>query len=272
MSGALLHDYELKRERAVAHLDALRTSIRGRTAAKQAAAPGEYDPEYRRYLFYPELLAADAGWAVLLGDAVYNARAALDYLVTALVRTKGAVEDHCTEFPIYGINPRRDSPKHWTKIDDWWEKDPRGEIKRKLAGTPAATKDALKRLQPFYGAPRTNPALHPLSQLQQLSNRDKHRRLNLLARAAEIQFVDRSGAPFYPGPAHRVRVPEPSGTDDYTISLTVSEDSPRETFLVATTAIHLDEPPELTGEAIETLEAILGYLDASVAPTVRQLL
>lgn len=271
MSG-LLRDYELKRERAVAHLDTLRTSIRERNAAKTAVAPGEYEPKHRRYMFRPELLAVDASWAVLLGDAVYNARAALDYLVTALVRSNGAVEDHRSEFPIYGINSQRDNPKHWAKIDDWWERDPRSEIKRKLAGAPASAKDTLKRLQPFYGAPRTNPALHPLFQLQQLSNRDKHRRLNLLARVAEIQFVDRSGAPFYPGPAHRVRVPEASESDDYTVSLAVSEDGHREMFLLATTAIHLDEPPELTGEAIQTLEAILSYLDASVAPTVKQLL
>jgi hypothetical protein len=271
MSG-LLRDYELKRERAGGHLEVLRRSIRDSTGATPEAIPGEYDAKNRRWVFRPQLGTVDESWAVLLGDLVYNARAALDYLVTALIRSNGGVEDHRSEFPIYGIDPGRESPKHWTKIQGWWDRDPHGEIKRKLAGTPAAAKEVLRPLQPFYGTPRTNPSQHSLFQLQQLSNRDKHRRLNLLARVADIQFVDSSGASFYPGAAHRVRVPVTSGSEEYTVILTVTEDDPREMSLVGTTAIHLHEPPELTGEAIETLERILSYLDTVVAPTVKQLL
>ena len=123
-----------------------------------------------------------------------NTRASLDYLITALVRSTGKQEHNGSQFPIYGIDR-----VGWQGIDQWWETDPNGRIRRHLRDTPAGTKGALKELQPFYGVPR-----------------DKHRRLNLLVRRASIKFEDARGEPIYEGPAPTARIADRGEGDTYT--------------------------------------------------------
>jgi hypothetical protein len=195
-------------------------------------------------------------------------RAALNYLISALIRSTGNEEDGVSEFPIYGI----DGKVAWSEIDAWWETDRGGRIRKKLRNTPPGTKAALKALQPFHGVPRTDPHRHPLFALQALSNRDKHRRLNLLARGAAIDFRDARGNPLFDGPPVTTRVPGTDERDEQMVTLTVRYERDMDLYLLPTYDIRLHEPPELFGGLVDTLAGINAYVDGRVLPTVTRLL
>jgi hypothetical protein len=264
---SLLRDYERKRSRAMHHADVLRESIERAIDRDREAVRGVFDPDTGQYIFKVPFEPLDPAWALLLGDFVYNTRASLDYLITALVRSTGQEEDHRNEFPINGIDRIR-----WQDVDEWWEKDPKGRIVRQLNGTPSGTKAALKPLQPFYGAPRTNPGQHPLFWLQILSNRDKHRRLNLLIHRATINFVDACGEPIFQGPAPDTRIAEPTEGDTYTVTFAPRKKRDVDMYLLPTYDVRLDEPPQLVGSVIDTLAGINQFIDARILPTIRRLL
>lgn len=269
-ADSYLGDFYSKRKRAQVHFEALREKVQT-SNAKTDTNVGVYNHDRHQYLFHCRVRAIDPDWSVMLGDVVYNARAALDYLITALVLSNGGTDDYRSEFPILGGDVLDGGVAGSTAIEGRWDEDPKSRIKRKLANTPEGTKDALKPLQPFYRAPQTNPALHPLHHLRLLSNRDKHRRLNLLAHVAAIEFVDQSGRPLYPGGAQRVKEPEADASGSYTVSLTKEQESPEDISLTTKATIHLDEPPYLVGELIGTVKNILDYLDSEVVPTVKRL-
>lgn len=263
-----LREYERKRGRAMRHFETLRESVEGFTDRDREAVRGNFNAESKQYVFEVPLERHPPDWALTLGDYAYNARASLDYLITALVRSAGADEHTTSEFPIYGIDR-----VGWAEIDQWWEADPKGRIGRQLRDTPSGTKAALKKLQPFYGVPRVNPMQHPLFSLRELSNRDKHRRLNLLVRRASIEFVDASGEPIFEGPAPTARISDhPDKGDAYTVSLAVREELDVDVHLIPAYGLALNEPPDLIGDLIETLTAINEYIDQRVLPVVRTLL
>jgi hypothetical protein len=118
----LLQDFSLKRRRAMFHLDALRDSLQSFSDRNRLSIRGERDPERSRYVFrvMPEPIVPE--WA-LLGDFVYERRASLDYLITALIRSAGNQESTTSQFPIYGIDRI-----HWTEIERRWERDRGGAI------------------------------------------------------------------------------------------------------------------------------------------------
>lgn len=263
----VLRDYELKRGRAMHHFYVLRESVEGAINTERELVPGEFDPNAGKYRFQVPLERIDPGWVLRLGEFVYNTRASLDYLITALIRSTGNEENEFSEFPIYGIE--RIS---WQDIDQWWEKDPKGRIRRKLRGTPAGTKATLKPLQPFYRVPRTNPVQHPLFALEVLSNRDKHRRLNLLVHRASLAFVDARRQPIFEGPPAQHRIAERDEGDTYTVTLAVSEERDMGVYLLPAYEVRLDEPPELVGNLIETLGHINQFIDSRILPAVRALL
>ena len=103
--------------------------------------------------------------SALLGDAIQNLRAALDYCAWAAAGDEIRRTQPCdVSFPLY-----EDAAKFATwriKKETWY-------------GQP--TLDAIDRAQPFH-AP--TDALHPLLVLQHLSNVDKHRLLNVVQYAA----------------------------------------------------------------------------------------
>src|SRR5438132_4080374 len=200
-----LGDYERKRSRATHHFDRLRDSVQQFTHNEaERRVRGEFDPDSGQYRFEVPLAKIDPAWTLILGDFIYNTRAALDYLITALIRSGHNQENESSQFPIYGILPK----VGWQNMDQWWENDPSGAIARSLNDTPPGTKAALKPLQPFYGVPAVDPSRHPLHILQVLSNRDKHRRLNLLIRRAAIDFQDAGRQPIYQVPPLDVRITE----------------------------------------------------------------
>jgi len=269
MSG-LLWDYERKRARAMLHLDVLRESVEGFTNVKRQRVLGEFDADASQHIFEVPLEGIDPEWALLVGDFVYDARASLDYLITALIRSTGKQEHDASQFPIYGIG--RKPGASWLEVEQRWDTDPGGGIRRNLDRTPPATKAALKQLQPFYGVPTTNPVQHSLFALQTLSNRDKHRRLNLLVHRAAINFVDAGGQPIFQGPALHGRIAKPDEGDTYTVTLAVNEKQHVDVYLLPTYDVRLNEPPELMGGLIETLTCIDQFIDGRVLPAIRGLL
>jgi len=139
-----LDDFYLKRKRAQTHLETLRESVQA-SNAKADTTLGEYNDQGGQYVFRPRVRPIDPNWPAMLGDVVYNARAALDYLITALVRSHGGSDDHRSEFPIFGGRLLDKGAKHWSTINKWWDEDPDGEVKRKLANTPSEPPRVLWR-------------------------------------------------------------------------------------------------------------------------------
>ncbi len=262
MTAALLRDYERKRRRAVEHFNALRAAVDRFANRDREPVRGELGPAGLR-IFRVPLEPLDPTWAVVLGDFVYNTRASLDYLVTALIRSAGGAEHPHSQFPIHGINRRP-----WQEIDKWWEEDPDGAIARNLRGTPIATKAIIKRFQPFYGVPRVDPARHPLLALQVLSNRDKHRRLNLLAHRAALSFVDSRGRALFAGPTPTTHVAVTDEDDGYTVSLALGRDRDTDVYVRPSYEVRLNEAPEVLGDLIETLAGINELIDTQVHPAL----
>jgi hypothetical protein len=113
-----------------------------------------------------------------------------------------------------------------------------------------------------------------LSVLAALSNRDKHRRLNLLTRRASIDFIGADGQPVFDGgtpiPA---RVPEGGEGDTYVVALGLTPGkADMDVYLLATHEMWLDEPPEVIGEVGEMVTRIDQFIDSRVLPAVRRLL
>lgn len=257
-----LPDYELKRRRAKFHRDTLAEAVNGFIESERHTVRGEPDMDSGKYVFRVPLRPVDPEWSLILGDWIYNTRSSLDHLITALSNDPN---NETCQFPIYG------NRKDWQSIEKWWDDDPKDRIKRDLHGTPPGTKAVLKPLQPFYGVPRTDPNRHPLFQLQAMSNRDKHRRLNLLARDAKLTFTYGSGKPVFHGPPVDTRITKSHKTDAYTVDLETSE-LDVDMYLFATHDVALNEPPDLFGELIETLSTIDEFIDSRVFPALRPLL
>jgi hypothetical protein len=263
-----LGDFELKRRRARRHSEELQRSIKAFESAARESVRGEFDADEGRYHFDIPVGAIDPMWTMALGDFAYDMRASLNYLVTALVRSTGQVESERNEFPIFGMDRTR-----LRETASWWREDQSGAIGRRLENTPHGTKELLERLQPFYGVPATDPLRHPLAALHLLTNRDKHRRLNVLVRQARIQFVDRAGEQMYEGPpAHVGRINKPAESEQYTASLSVAQPFDRDIYLRAEYGVRINEPPELFGEVATTVIEIDEFIGMTVVPVVRHLL
>jgi hypothetical protein len=262
----LLRDYELKRVRALQHLDPLRESMERLTSRHRIRIRGEFDAAAIQYMFHLPLEPINPDWTLLLGDFIYNTRASLDYLVTALVRSTGSEEHESSQFPIYRARQRAGKEESWLQVEQRWEKAD-DTLNGQLQGTPTGTKAKFKALQPFYGVPRTNPLQHPLLALHTLNNRDKHRRLNLLVHSAEIRFEDASGKQLFEGPPIKTRISESCET----VTLNTQKRD-ADVYLRASYEIRLNEPPELLGNLLATLTSINKFIDSWVLPTVVELL
>jgi hypothetical protein len=125
-----------------------------------------------------------------------------------------------------------------------------GQLHHKVGGqlqnTPPGSRAALKQLQPFYGVPMTDPFRHPLRALYVLNNRDKHRSLNLIARAATIRFVDVDRKKLFQGLDFPLRSFPAEGDERHTpaVFLTVpAERTDVDAYLLATEQVSLHHHP-----------------------------
>lgn len=264
-AASLLRNYERKRGRALHHFNSLRESVEEFTSRDRAPVAGRFDADASQYVFDVPLEPICSEWPLVLGDFVYDTRASLDYLVTALIRNE---ESEASTFPIYSIK----QIDQWQGAEERWDKDHGGRIAQSLQGTPPGTKAALKPLQPFHEVPRADPWRHPLFALQTLSNGDKHRRLNLLARQADISFVSAHGDSLFAGQPASVRIADLEERDGFIAMLNVDKQFDQEVLLVPAYDVRLHEPPRLVGNLIETLADINQFIEARVLPAVIPLL
>lgn len=115
----------------------------------------------------PELPAPDPKWSILVGESVYNLRAALDYLVYALAHLDSGSPQERTQFPIF-------------QKSEHFKANSRGYLK----GVSQDHSKAIEALQPFAGE---EPGSDWLARLAELSNPDKHRHLVATVVANELQ-------------------------------------------------------------------------------------
>ena len=170
----------LKLARADTHLEAIKGALESSFRRDPEELTGEADADARRYVFRATHDSPDPTWlSPLIGDFIQNVRAALDYLVWELVAVAGNVGTTSNEFPIFTDAKRyaQDSP-------------------RKIHGVPPQSEMLFERLQPFAGAnnqPRNpnwrDPDREPLTLLRDLSNRDKHRSINLTTHVMSAQLL-----------------------------------------------------------------------------------
>lgn len=107
-------------------------------------------------------------YSVLIGEAIYNLRAALDYLVYELALLDSGVAQECTQFPIC------DTPKGFRRKPKTW-----------LGGINETHTAAIERLQPYNGVNWTK-------WLQTISNPDKHRHLSIPKHDGTVEYTTTS--------------------------------------------------------------------------------
>lgn len=164
----------IKFDRALTHLESLRDSTQRFREAQSHSVPGKFDPETGQYLFRIEASSIpNREWSGLIGDALHNFRASLDYLAWELVDSYSPGQGTSrTEFPIF-------QERH--------EFERRSRSKTK-GMSPEAIK-IVERLQPFNDPPaKRHPSDNPLWLLQSLGNIDKHRTLTVTAEALALQW------------------------------------------------------------------------------------
>jgi len=117
----------------------------------------------------------DPAWPLAIGDAFFNLRTALDYLVFQLHvrRFKGSVPDDAareSQFPIFD-QPRRDQRGRLIPLDQW------SEIRR----LNADVRRAIGWLQPYNQRDEHINGLRvALSDIHRLNRLDKHRELHVV--------------------------------------------------------------------------------------------
>lgn len=120
-------------------------------------------------------------WGLYVGDAIQNIRSALDHLAFALADkdNPGRGEDKVTQFVIVG------DPSEFKKVR--WH----------LQHISTTHQDLIEKEQPYH--PDADPAtvaIHPLTELERLSNVDKHRIIHVVQFAADL-FSYSNPSPFF---------------------------------------------------------------------------
>jgi hypothetical protein len=108
---------------------------------------------------------------LIAGDALFNMRAALDYIVTeAVLSNPPHTPSPTNQFPV------AQDAKSFRNIEA-----------RQLAGVPDTLRAILEKFQPYH------PGNEPLTILSKLHNPDKHRSLNLTAVVADSSHLEARG-------------------------------------------------------------------------------
>jgi hypothetical protein len=166
----LLEDAWLKISRAKEHFDALHREVREFFEANPCVIATEFDAQTGEQRFSVPAVAFPKKWALGVGDACGNARAALDHMVYALATEGGGQpEQERTAFPIFESK------------DDYWRVSGRGKRAtstrdRYLVGVEEKWRRKIDDLQPYHRL--TNAYADPLAVLADIANRDKHRLLH----------------------------------------------------------------------------------------------
>lgn len=100
-----------------------------------------------------------AEWGLIVGDAMHNARSALDHLACRLVELDGGLVTTRTAFPIWDDDPNDSA-------------DTRNRYDRLVEGMSGPHQDAVSALQPYRNA--GSPGARLLLALATIDNKDKH--------------------------------------------------------------------------------------------------
>lgn len=110
-------------------------------------------------------------WGLLLGDALYNVRCALDYLAYALTILETKRDPPPRAKSIYF--PIVTDPQHWLP-----------KMRSQIPRVGGKVQDAIETMQPYHGGDdptiRNRVGEHPLELLATLNNADKHSILPVL--------------------------------------------------------------------------------------------
>lgn len=112
-------------------------------------------------------------WTVLVGETIYNLRAALDYLVYELAWLDSGQRQRDTQFPVD------------QRLKTFANRQQRASVRDQrpsfLKGLSPSHIDRIRKLQPFAGCTWTR-------ELRDLSNPDKHREVHSSAVQVKTQF------------------------------------------------------------------------------------
>ena len=184
--------------RADLHIDRLRAEIleAGQAENKRVPIRRQYEPNEGAIVarLYG-VVEISNNWSYILGDAIHNLRAALDYLTWQLaLKYFNGVESEAEkvapsiQFPIIEDPKYINDPKLWA-----------GHRNRQYMD--AADAAIIEYYQPFEFARAGHPpnVVYPLTVLARLSNTDKHRKINVtyirpqrlaIANVAERGWID----------------------------------------------------------------------------------
>ncbi|CAG7599872.1 hypothetical protein SIM91_06485 [Rhodococcus opacus] len=160
-----IEQIERKLARANRYLNALEDELRqfdkdGVRAEQETVAPEATESGFGFAIKVRFNRPLDPEWEITLGEVAYQARSALDQLVTAAVVANGGdVSDHRGAFPIFSEESDYLNGK-------------RSNRDRLLAGVPEPVAKVIDDLQPFRAS---DPFKHPLYVVNAVCNGDKHR-------------------------------------------------------------------------------------------------
>jgi hypothetical protein len=174
----MISSYRLKLDRARQHFDALDAEYRRFIEDEPHQFVLRFDPQTDEHVIRVQnVKSASERWPVLIGDCIYTFRSALDHIAWQLAATNGRQPPDRTEFPIF-----LDKAKYFRTNSDGSPHPASGLFKVRGIGGSAQT--IIEGLQ-SYNRTDGPPALHPLWLLQELSNEDKHRVLNVISAYSE---------------------------------------------------------------------------------------
>jgi hypothetical protein len=159
-------DIELKLGRARTHIAEFRTkaaTIRNGYCTIKPEEDQERKTTVMRIAIEPK---APDELRLVAGDALFNLRAALDYIITQAILSNGQTPTRSNQFPI------AQDPKSFQNAGS-----------RQLAGVSDEVRAILETVQPYH------PGNEPLRVLSKLHNPDKHQRLNLTSVVADSSHL-----------------------------------------------------------------------------------
>jgi hypothetical protein len=172
---------DAKVDRAEQHLRHLDSEIAA-WGSKQQPYTAKHDADTRKitsgevtWITRLEIADPPPVFSIVFGEAVHNMRSALDHLVCHLIERESRQPTNSTAFPIFHTRGRWQSRverrQRWYQI---WRKTGGGPLGGFSRDSPAWA--LIERHQPYKRGKQAKD--HPLFQLEDLWNRDKHRTLN----------------------------------------------------------------------------------------------
>jgi hypothetical protein len=155
-----------KIDRAKQHIGVLDTEVRVFLTEDPYRIIGDFDRKANRYILQAKIdkTPPQQDWGTIIGDCLHNLRSSLDHLAWSLARLHRDPPPDTTEFPIF---------RNETKF--------KKARRSKIGGIDPTHQTVIEELQPYNGSDigKTLWLLH------RLSNRDKHRLLNVAGSVLE---------------------------------------------------------------------------------------